>query len=593
MLSGSLQHDRSMTSTHVVRLRPAELAKRGVGRRKCDLDGFQVDLSIGEFRRGSRRRRLQKQALQVLWALLESPGEMVTRGALRDRVWPDNAFLDVEHNLNRAISKLRQALLDSAEKPQYIETIHGIGYRFIGRVDNIAPHIDREFNSTILLLPMLVVGNSRGVSSVETRDWLLRTVPVIVGPTVSILPAPMILKQHERNNIRELALGLGARYLLATHLRSEQNGISSMYIELVDSVDLALLWSTSIPVANGLPLTLSDSAAIALRSALAGRGVNVSTPQEPQRIAIAHPGFAFSMMMFRADTRIVAASCYTAGAKLFNDIGKQHIAQARPAFTVGGLDMAELIKADPDVVFIGAGDPRAEQIRAAGMKVLELNNMFCSISTFRQFLSEWSHLCGKEAATNSQHFLEYWDQQIALIAERIAGVPSASRSSLLALNATLPTIELPRGYFYAIGGNLLANDAIRLCGGISPLRSAFAADPGEKAITIEQIEQWDPDYIAIGGGADVRGLVQDDARWKELRAAKNGRLLKMPALLYIWSIFNPEMILYIQWIAKALYPDRFKDLDLQKEACQFYPRFMGYEMPQAEVERRLETGAFA
>src|ERR1700734_3134193 len=64
--------------------------------------------------------------------LLERPGVVVSREELRQRLWPSDVFVDFDHGLNKNIQKLREALNDSSESPQYIETIPRIGYRFIG-----------------------------------------------------------------------------------------------------------------------------------------------------------------------------------------------------------------------------------------------------------------------------------------------------------------------------------------------------------------------------------------------------------------------------------------------------------------------------
>ena len=72
--------------------------------------------------------------MKLLEMLLEHPGEVVTREELRSRVWPNESFGDFDQALNIAIGKLRSALGDSAESPQFIETLPKRGYRFIAEV---------------------------------------------------------------------------------------------------------------------------------------------------------------------------------------------------------------------------------------------------------------------------------------------------------------------------------------------------------------------------------------------------------------------------------------------------------------------------
>ena len=98
-------------------------------------DVFAVDVRAGELRRNGAKLKLQEQPFQVLCALLEHPGELVTREELRSRLWPADTFVDFDHGLNAAIRRLREALGDSAEIPRFVETVARRGYRFIGNIE--------------------------------------------------------------------------------------------------------------------------------------------------------------------------------------------------------------------------------------------------------------------------------------------------------------------------------------------------------------------------------------------------------------------------------------------------------------------------
>ena len=92
---------------------------------------FQVDLRSGDVIGAGRRARLQVQSLELLKALLEQPGRMVSRDELRQRLWPTDTFVDFDHGLNAAVRRLRETLGDSADAPRFIETIPRRGYRLI------------------------------------------------------------------------------------------------------------------------------------------------------------------------------------------------------------------------------------------------------------------------------------------------------------------------------------------------------------------------------------------------------------------------------------------------------------------------------
>jgi len=101
---------------------------------------FEVDPRSGEVRKSGMRVKMQDQPFKVLLALLERPGELVSRETLRERIWPNESFGDFDHAVNVAVAKLRTALNDSADSPRYIETLHRRGYRFIFPVGSLAGH---------------------------------------------------------------------------------------------------------------------------------------------------------------------------------------------------------------------------------------------------------------------------------------------------------------------------------------------------------------------------------------------------------------------------------------------------------------------
>jgi cholera toxin transcriptional activator len=108
---------------------------------KYQFDHFEADVNAAELRRKGIRLKLQMQPFQVLVALLERPRDVVTREELRQRLWPQDTFVDFDHGLNTAMAKLRDVLGDSAGSPHYIETIAKRGYRFLGEVQIVQAKI--------------------------------------------------------------------------------------------------------------------------------------------------------------------------------------------------------------------------------------------------------------------------------------------------------------------------------------------------------------------------------------------------------------------------------------------------------------------
>lgn len=92
----------------------------------CELNALALEL-----RRGRRIVKLERIPLQVLLILIEEHGKVVTRERIADRIWGKGVFLDVDNGINTAIRKIRNALNDDPQSPRFVETIAGIGYRFI------------------------------------------------------------------------------------------------------------------------------------------------------------------------------------------------------------------------------------------------------------------------------------------------------------------------------------------------------------------------------------------------------------------------------------------------------------------------------
>ena len=99
---------------------------------------FELDLKAGELRDSKGKvRRLQEQPFRILLTLVERPGGLVTREEIQKKLWPNDTVVEFDHSVHTAINKLRQAFGDSAEDPQYIETVARRGYRLMVSVEKL------------------------------------------------------------------------------------------------------------------------------------------------------------------------------------------------------------------------------------------------------------------------------------------------------------------------------------------------------------------------------------------------------------------------------------------------------------------------
>src|SRR5581483_10097451 len=100
---------------------------------------YELEPATNELRKFGSRVKIERKPLQLLLSLIERSGQIVTRDDLRRSLWRDDLFVDFEKGLNVAVTKLRAALNDSPDRPTWLETIPGAGYRFKGAVEEVYP----------------------------------------------------------------------------------------------------------------------------------------------------------------------------------------------------------------------------------------------------------------------------------------------------------------------------------------------------------------------------------------------------------------------------------------------------------------------
>ena len=159
----------------------------GVGTvRVYHFGAFTVDARTGELTNAGRRVPLRDQSFQILVALLEKPGELITREELAGRLWAAGTFVDFDRGLNKAVNHLREALGDSAEQPTFIETLPRKGYRFIATVtqagEDVAPAVPADAPRgsnvrrwlSVSVAIAAVIGIAIGAGVVGVREWAVR-----------------------------------------------------------------------------------------------------------------------------------------------------------------------------------------------------------------------------------------------------------------------------------------------------------------------------------------------------------------------------------------------------------------------------------
>jgi DNA-binding winged helix-turn-helix (wHTH) protein/tetratricopeptide (TPR) repeat protein len=200
---------------------------------KQSTGGVEVDLGRYELRRSGRRIRVEKKPMELLIFLLERREQMVSRDEIVKRLWRSDLFIDTEKNVNNIVRKLRTALGDYADRPRFLETVVGKGYRFVGPVrviDAKYPLSDPERNSvrtdfrkdgsdlaerpSIAVLPLLLLEKATDDQGLclGFADALVSLLGNLSG--VDVLPTSAVLNLPLELMPSEIASRLGVRFVV-------------------------------------------------------------------------------------------------------------------------------------------------------------------------------------------------------------------------------------------------------------------------------------------------------------------------------------------------------------------------------------------
>jgi TolB-like protein len=193
---------------------------------------------------------LQEQPLRILTALLERPGDVISRDVLCQRLWPDGTFVDFEHSLNAAVRRLRVALGDEGDMPRFIETVHKRGYRFLAlnRVSNAhasgAPATIAHILRNRARLAVLPFGPYDGFSEGLTEEAITQLTQACPRTLGVIARTSVARAQREGGSVAEIGRALSADYLVDGSVRRDGDRLR-ITAQLIESQEETHLWATT------------------------------------------------------------------------------------------------------------------------------------------------------------------------------------------------------------------------------------------------------------------------------------------------------------------------------------------------------------
>ena len=267
------------------------------GQRKT-VGSVELDLGRYELRRFGRRVKLERKPMELLIFLVSRREQLVTREEIVKKLWRSDLFIDSEQNLNNLVRKIRTALGDDANRPRFVETVIGKGYRFIGPVGVIGAQYPRgpldemesrqengsarSVRTSLAVLPPVLLGKGSDDDGLclGLAEALASRLGNLRG--VDVLPISAVLNLPNDADVSEVGARLGVRFVLhgAIQMSKAQLRLS---LELVDTYSKRLCFSRKCDLdverMSNLESEIAQQIAGALRRPLRAAGTTAERPR--------------------------------------------------------------------------------------------------------------------------------------------------------------------------------------------------------------------------------------------------------------------------------------------------------------------------
>ena len=318
------------------------------------------------------------------------------------------------------------------------------------------------------------------------------------------------------------------------------------------------------PTPSAQPSSTQDTGEV--RTVIDAVGREVVVPDKVERLAITCNGGAHQeLTILGASDRIVAMPSTAKFNQL--EVMFPFYADIVDAGSFDDVNVEEMIKADPDFIFVGQSSTEGNaKLEEAGFATYTMLIGWADIDTLKQeFLNVGAILGNEETA---QELVDYWDEKIAMVEQAVAQVPESERKVVYYTGSEI-TQANTSGWTWPL---------IETSGGISAVPEEIQGE-----VNVEDVIAWNPDVIIVQGGTDTSGLLSDE-RIQDVTAIAQGEVYQCPIGAFWWDRPSPESPLAFMWLAKTLYPEYTQDIDLKAETKAFFQQFYQYELSDEEYE---------
>lgn len=233
------------------------------------------------------------------------------------------------------------------------------------------------------------------------------------------------------------------------------------------------------------------------------------------------------------------------------------------------VNLEGLLSLNPDIVFVGNHTQQMnDKIDEVGLKTF---NLYCGMADINSLLKEFKNVgLVLGAEEESTKLLSYWEEKMDMVSNMVKNVPENERKSVYYVGndiTSAKTGEWDKSFIEFINADYAA-------GVIS----------NGSEISVEQVLNMNPDVIVKAKNEKGLAQILDDERISKLKAVEEKQVYQFPIGGFWWDRPSPESPLGFMWLAKTVYPEYTKDIDLKKETKEFFKEFYDYTLSDEEYE---------
>lgn len=324
-------------------------------------------------------------------------------------------------------------------------------------------------------------------------------------------------------------------------------------------------------------------------------GNRVMVPNEIRRVVVDQvPILSTYMAYFKGKTPYLvgfAGSFKDSISKtVLKDIAPELMDVSNTVYAQGDLNVEAIMELKPDIILYNAGNKEHyEALSKTGIPCVGFATVKGGegppdpLTRYRDWLRLLEEVFGEKGKMDD--FLSYGDEIVKDVRERIAAIPEGERPSAMIL------FRLNNGSPQVAGKGVFGDFWLRNLG----LRNVAEETQGFAQTSFEQIYGWNPELLFLDGpgispirSEEVLNNTVEGTDFSSLDAVKNKRVYNTTLGMWNWFTPNPDAPLVYAWLACCAYPEAFRDYPLKEKIRDYYSRFYGYELNEAEIEEMLE-----